>query len=80
MEKELAKFIVLTAVRASTSLNGLLMLIKEHCTDSEYNSFLTAIGSVSGHIYSEIVQTAYDLSPDVEAEITATVDKYGIAM
>ncbi len=79
MERDLAKLVVITATRASTNLNQLLIPVRENCSTTTYNSFLKAVGSVNGIIYSEIIQKAYDAHPDIEAEITASIEKYGIA-
>jgi len=48
MDKELARHVVVTAIRASTQLGELIPLLRKHCTAREARVYVRAIARAVG--------------------------------
>ena len=78
MDNELARHIAVTAFRSSANMNDLIPLLKEHCSNDEYQVYLEAISAISGDIAYKFLKKIYDEHPDIEKDIDNRIDKYGI--
>lgn len=77
MDKEVAEYVVRVAFGSESSLNDLIPLLKEHCSDEEYKKFSKRIASVSARISLEILDLVYDEFPEIRRELDEKVRKYG---
>lgn len=77
MDRELAQLIAKTAFRSGTDLTDMVPMLKEHCEDSEYQTFLRAIATASATIYLEIEKIIFAQYPELENEFGITIKKYG---
>lgn len=75
MDKELARHVVATAFRSLRELEDLIPLLKEHCGAAEYETYVKAIASVSGHVHWNIVNPAFAGHPELEKE--EQIERYG---
>jgi hypothetical protein len=78
MKPDLARHLAHVAYRASANLNDLLPLLREHATEEDYNKFRVAISGISGDIAFKILQSIYDVHPEIEAEIDQRISTYGV--
>lgn len=78
MDNELARHIAMTAFRSSANLNDLISLLKQHCSEDEYQVYLEAISAISGDIAYKVLKKIYDEHPDIERDIDNRIDKYGL--
>ena len=58
-------------------LEGFIALLKEHCSEVEYNEFLKSIASVSGHLMTDLFKKVFQEYPDLENEVEEKINKYG---
>lgn len=77
MDKEIAKHVVDVAFRSASSLNDLIPLLKEHCSDVEYKIFLKGIATASFGISTEILALIYKDFPEIKDELESKINKYG---
>lgn len=77
MDINVARHAVRVSFRSGRELQGLLGLLKEHCSADEYKTYATAIATAVASIQLEIVNRTTSLHPGLEDEIEATVSKYG---
>jgi hypothetical protein len=77
MEKDLARHIVVASFRSFRELTALLPMLKEHCDNTEYESFAKAIAAVGFEIQMQVRNRAVALYPNLEQEIKTKIDKYG---
>jgi hypothetical protein len=77
MDINLARHVVRASFRSGRELEGLLGVLKEHCSASEYKTYATAIATAVASIHLEIVNRITSGHPGLEDEIEATISKYG---
>jgi hypothetical protein len=77
MEKELAKHVVTVGFHSLSLLEGLIPLLKEHCSDEEYQEYVKSIATVAADMSTEIFNKIFRQYPDLEKEVEQTINKYG---
>ncbi len=77
MDRDLAKHVVTVGFHSLSLLEGLIPLLKEHCSEAEYNEFLKSIASVSGHLMTDLFKKVFQEYPDLENEVETKINKYG---
>lgn len=77
MDKDLAKDVATRGFMAMSQLTELLPVLKQHCDEAEYKTFLRAIGAVSASISTEIIHRTFAEHPEIEKEFEAKITKYG---
>jgi hypothetical protein len=77
MDINVARHVIRAAFRSGRELEGLLGLLKEHCSANEYKTYVTAIATAVASIQLEIVNRIASSHPALEEEIEALVSKYG---
>lgn len=77
MHLELARHVVRSAFRSASELERLIDLLREHCSDEEYATYLRAIATASASIQLELVNRMTSAHPCLEGEIEANITKYG---
>ena len=76
MDKDLARLIVASAMRAASELGALVPLVGEHAPDE---SLKLGIATAVAEISFNILQPVFGEHPDLEAEFAARIEKYGRA-
>ena len=77
MEKELARHIAATAFRSAVQLSEMIPLLKAHCDEAEFKTFVKAIATANATIHLEIDNRIYAQHPELEQEFEAKIKKYG---
>jgi len=77
LDIDVARHIVRTAFRSGRELEGLLGLLKTHCSADEYQIFAKAIATAIASIHTEIVNRVTALHPSLEEEIESDISKHG---
>jgi hypothetical protein len=77
VDKDLARHVLMVALRSSGSLTGLLPLLKQHCRPDEYDLYKMAIARSAAEINIEILRKIFDEHPDLKAEIDGQIKKFG---
>lgn len=77
MDRDLAKHMVSVGFHSLSLIEGLIPLLKEHCTEAEYNEYLRSIASVCATMTSEIFNKVFRKYPDLETEVEQKIQKYG---
>jgi hypothetical protein len=80
MDKELARHVVVTAIRASTQLGELIPLSRKHCTAHESRVYVRAIAGVVGTLGLQIHARVFATHPELEQHIAREMRKYGRAL
>jgi len=80
MDKELARHVVVTAIRASTQLGELIPLLRKHCTAPEANVYVSAIAAAVGTLGLEVHNRIFAAYPELEPQIAREMKKYGRAL
>ena len=76
MDKDLARLVVSSAMRAASELGALAPILSEHAPDDGLKfGVATAIAEIS----LNILQPVFSEHPDLEAEFGARIEKYGRA-
>ena len=52
-------------------------MLKEHCSEAEYDEYLKSIASVSGNLMTDLFERVFQQYPDLEKEVEAKITKYG---
>jgi Zn-finger domain-containing protein len=77
VDLDLARHVVRNAYRSVSELGQLIDLLREHCSDEEYATYLRAIATASASIQLELVNRLTSAHPCLEEEIEAGIAKYG---
>lgn len=77
MDRDLAKHVVAVGFHSLSLLEGLIPILKQHCSQDEYAKYLKAIGSVSAEVTTEIFNEVFKQHPDLETEVEQKIKKYG---
>lgn len=77
MDRDLAKHVVTVGFHSLSLIEGLIPLLKAHCTDAEYNEYLTSIASVCATMTNEVFNKVFQAYPDLEKEVEQQIQKYG---
>jgi hypothetical protein len=77
MDKDIAQSVAMTAARCSSEIGGLASLVKQHCTDEEYELISVAIGSAVYELREGLMGAVFKLVPELEAEFENRLSKYG---
>jgi hypothetical protein len=80
MDKDLARYVVRTALRSASELQGLLTLLKAHCSAEDYNSFASGIGAAIQCINVEVTDKALAIQPGLSEQIEASITRYGCVL
>lgn len=76
MDRELARLVASSAIRAGSELGNLVALVNEHGADESLkHGIATAIAEIS----FSILQPVFREHPDLEDEFDARIGKYGRA-
>jgi hypothetical protein len=80
MQKQIAKHIVTSALRAASQLNQILPFAQTYCDSSEYQKLLastaTAIDCINLHIVDDILAA----HPDLKQEIDDSIANHGVVI
>jgi len=77
MDKDVAKFIALTAFRSSADLCDLVPFMKEYCDDEqEYRDFSLAIASAAAEINQRVLQKIFALHPEIETDFDTKINRF----
>lgn len=77
MDREIARHVARVAFRASADLGDLVPLIKEHCSQDEYQKLGRAITSASAGIGLDVLNLVFADFPDLKREFDENVKTYG---
>lgn len=77
MDKELARHVITVGFHSLSLMEGLIPLLKTHCDNAEFQTYLKAIGAVSAEMSLEIFNKIFEEHPDLQNEVAQTIDKYG---
>jgi hypothetical protein len=77
MDRDLARYVVVEALRSSSDLTNLLPLLKNHCSKSEYDELKLAISTAAAEVHQLVVRKVFSCYPDIEKEIERNIEKYG---
>ena len=77
MDRDLAKHVVTVGFHSLSLLEGLIPLLKEHCSETEYNKYVKSIASVSGNMMTDIFNKVFEEYPDLESEVEDKIKRYG---
>ena len=76
MDIDLSRHVIRIAFRSGRELEGLLSLLKEHCSADEYQTYAKAIATAIASIHVEIVNRITSSQPELENEIESVIAKY----
>lgn len=76
MEKELAKFLAVTAFRSAADLGNLVPFLQE-CDEAERREFGIALATASAEINRQVLQKIFALHPDLADEFDQKIQKFG---
>jgi hypothetical protein len=76
MDIDLSRHVIRIAFRSGRELEGLLGLLKEHCSADEYQTYAKAIATAIASIHVEIVNRITSSQPELENEIESVIAKY----
>jgi hypothetical protein len=65
-DHDIAKQLIDTLDDCSERINETIRLVKEKCSDEEFQSYRKAAGFVMGYIYTDVVASLYKEHPDLE--------------
>jgi hypothetical protein len=77
MNIDLARYVVGAAFRSSRELGDLVPFLKEHLDAEEYRPYARAIASGVAAIHLDLVNKLFADHPGLEAEVEASIQKYG---
>ena len=77
METELARHVVIVAFRSAALLQELIPLLKEHCDEAEYRSFIEGIAKAIDSINVEVTEKVLSRHLELRSEIENKMSKYG---
>jgi len=77
MERALARHVAVMTFGAGSQLESLIHVLKGHCDETEYKTYLKAIASIIATAHRELLYRVYAAYPDLEAELTDSIQKYG---
>jgi len=80
MDKELARHVVVTTIRASTQLGELIPLLRRHCSPQEARIYVRAIAGAIGTLGLELHNRVFAAHPELERHIAREMKKYGRAL
>jgi hypothetical protein len=66
VDRDLAKHVVTVGFHSLALLEGLIPLLKDHCSEAEYNEYLKSIATVSGYLMTDLFNKVFDEYPDLE--------------
>jgi hypothetical protein len=78
MDIDLARHVVRSGLLAGRDLEGLLAPLKAGCSDAEYREHARAIADAIHHVNAATIGRAIATYPELEAEVEASVAKYGV--
>lgn len=76
MDKDLAKFIALTAFKSSKKLTDLVPFLKEHCGEAEYKCYGRALAAASAEISLQVLNKVFTDYPDIKQDFESKMQKY----
>jgi len=76
MDNALARHVALAAHRSKQGLDHLSELLQNHCTNSELESFRSALAAVD-HKFEALLQKVYGDHPGLEQDISEKKQKFG---
>lgn len=68
MKKEIATEINRMLVTQYEELNRSIFLVKDNCTEDEFNAYLLAVGGIMGDMYFKIMRSIQAEYPELEPE------------
>jgi hypothetical protein len=77
MDIDLARYVVRAAFRSSRELGDLVPFLKEHLHAEEYRPYALAIASGVAAIQLDLLNKLFAEHPGLEAEVEASIQKYG---
>jgi hypothetical protein len=78
MNSDLQRHVVRSAFRSGRELQELLLLLKEHASPEEYQSFRLGIANAMAAIASGITDKVISSNPEMKSEIDANIKRYGL--
>ena len=80
MQKQIAKHVVTSAMRATSQLEKILPFAKMYCDSSEYQRLLAAVATAVNCIHAKIVDDVLAGHQDLKQEIEDSIAKYGVVI
>ena len=77
MDKKIARHIARVSFQASTDLGSLIYLLKEHCSQDDYEKLRKPIANVSAAIGLDILNSIFLEFPDLKRDFDYEIKKYG---
>lgn len=65
MRKDIAAQVNALMLEYSAKLDQTVSLLREHCSDEEFQAYRRGIGRVMGYMFTEIMTPIYDEHPDL---------------
>ncbi len=77
MDIDLARHVARAAFRSSRELSDLIPFLKDHLDTEEYQPYAKAIASAVAAIHLDLMNKLFADHPGLEAEVEASIEKYG---
>ena len=77
MDRDLAKHVVTVGFHSLSLVEGLIPLLREHCTDAEYDEYMKSIAAVCAAMTTEIFNKVFRTYPDIEKDVEQKIQRYG---
>lgn len=76
MDKDLAQHVAMTAWQSFGRLESLIPVLKKHCDQDEFKTYLKAIAAAGSAIHQEILQRVISAHPELEKDLDEKIAKY----
>lgn len=76
MKKELAHHIAYETFRASSMLNNMIPILKQHCDDEEYQLVARKLSRISADMAIELLNYIFKEYPEIKEEIDNKIKEY----
>jgi hypothetical protein len=80
MDRDLAKHVVTVSIKTASRLGDLVPLLREHMPPQEYEVHAKAIARAVYAIGHEVTEQIFAEHPDLEQEIEAEINKFGLVI
>lgn len=76
MDKDLAKFIAITAFRSAADLGNLIPMLQS-CEEAERREMGVALAAASAEVNRQVLQKIFEKFPDLAEEFDRKIQKFG---
>ncbi len=76
MDIDLARHFIRSMMKASTEMTSLIPVLKENCSEDEYEYYGKTLAKISASISLDVINDIFSKFPELKEEVDEQITKY----